>query len=58
MPEAKPQNQANIEKANSKSRRGFASMNKDRHKLVSSQGGKSSRVKSEERIERQHSTHE
>ncbi len=31
-------------KASGKSRRGFASMDKDRHKLVSSKGGKSERT--------------
>jgi hypothetical protein len=37
------QNQLPAERGNGKSRRGFASMDKDRHKLVSSKGGKSER---------------
>jgi hypothetical protein len=47
MPENnQPLNQQTVsEKANGKSRRGFASMDRDRHKLVSSQGGRSPREK-------------
>lgn len=33
-------------KENRKSRRGFASMDKERHKLVSSKGGKAERISS------------
>jgi general stress protein YciG len=37
-------NQPEAAKKSGKSRRGFASMDKDRHKLVSSKGGKSIRT--------------
>ncbi len=38
--------QSTIQKQNKKSRRGFASMDKERHKLVSSKGGKTERRQS------------
>lgn len=37
---------------NGKSRRGFASMDKDRHKLVSSKGGKTERTRQSVNLER------
>jgi len=43
---------------NGKSRRGFASMDKARHKLVSSQGGKSPRSKAEEQPKPERSRYE
>lgn len=47
MPEIQSQSTHTfIGKANGKSRRGFASMDKERHKLVSSKGGKSERRQS------------
>ena len=48
--------QPSFQNVNGKSRRGFASMDKEKHKIVSSQGGKSPRSKPEE--QRQRSTYE
>jgi hypothetical protein len=60
MPENnKSQNQQPTEKLNEKSRRGFASMDKDKHKIVSSEGGdKTQRVKPEERARRRSTGYE